>query len=197
MKNNDHSTIGSRDLFLIRIPKNASRSMADALGLRRAGSHHSWTMLKEHYPQFEAGISIACVRNPYERLVSWYEFHVGKTHNVTCYDGSGIDAFRKWVLDGFPQSFWMGHWSSHPFEQWRWICDQNRAIQANIVLRHENLSDDWKQWVSDRFGIGELPKLNTTSHTDWRDYYNRETASRATTLIWNDLQLLGYEEFCP
>jgi len=187
MKPNDYIKLDGNLVCLVRIPKNASRSMAQALGLHLPGAHKPAAMLKEqNQRKFKDAVAVACVRNPFERMVSWYEFHVGRY--PVLYPSHGIDAFRQWVAKGCPHRFWMGHWASHPFEQWRWICDEFGEVLVDHVLHHDTLGRDWSAIFPDI----ELKEVNQSNHGDWRVYYDKTTADRVATLVHSDLMFFGY-----
>jgi len=178
---------------LIRIPKNASRSMASSLGLHLPGAHYPAQMLRESDPaRFSTSTKVACIRNPFERMVVWYEFHCG-TQPGGMYNGTGIEKFRGWVARACPHRFWMGHWASHPYEQWRWICNAEKEILVDKVLRYENFAAEWEKEIQIPFKLEPLPKINMTPVNSWGSYYDKATLARVEAIVYNDLGILGYE----
>jgi hypothetical protein len=172
-------------LVPIQIPKNASVSIATALGLPRQ-RHKSRRMLERLHD--DGGMTfIACVRHPLERLVSWHNYHVIK--DTAVYVGAGVHGFRIWVGEGCPHKFATPCPHMHPYEQWRWLDGSKGSLR---VLRHESLDEDWTLLREDFPDIApSLLKTNFSKPYKWTDYYDRQTLDRALCVVWNDFEKLG------
>jgi hypothetical protein len=165
--------------------------MATAMGLPSVGGHIPYSLISKEI--LSDGYTVSCIRNPYGRLVSWYKFHC-EYGNPLIYKHDSVDGFMEWVYMGMPNDFWMNHWASHPYEQWRWLCNSSGDLAVDIVLKMENLKEDWSNIVMNRFDVGELPHINSSPDYNWMDYYDRPTAQKATTHVYMDLVKLSFEE---
>lgn len=175
MAENDSVTIDGRQVFLIRIPKNASRSMAKALGLAVVGQHKPRNLLEEQVNS-ECPLFVACLRNPFERLVSWHSYH--SPLDPSTYFGAGIYGFREWIEHGCPHKFYACCPQAHPFEQARWIKGYKGEL---ALLNFEDLANDWREL----FGM-PLPWINKSRHGKWREYYDAATMRQAECIVWVD-----------
>lgn len=177
MADSNFTVIDGREVALIRVPKCASRSLARALGLGSPWGHLPRRELERRYPE-KNPLFIACIRNPFDRLVSWHSYHAEADHDL-CW-GRGVNGFREWVATGCPNRFAPASPEAHPFEQWRWLEGSRGELR---VLRFEHLDEDWE-----KLGLGApLLHADQSDHTDWRDYYDAPTRQRAENILWNDL----------
>ena len=115
----------------------------------------------------------AFVRNPWDRLVSWYCMCLQTANNP----------FSKYVRDNAPTfadfitrtTTGMGERTT--YNQLDFLVGSNGDSLVDFVGRYENLADGYAV-VKKRLGLShDLPHTNASSHTGYRDYYT--TATRA------------------
>jgi hypothetical protein len=74
-----------------------------------------------------------------------------------------------------------------------WVCDMDDRMIVDYVGRYETLEDDFAE-ITRRLGLDlTLPRLNTTSHRDYRAYYSPEARDRVGELWSLDVTNFGYE----
>jgi hypothetical protein len=195
----------------ISIPKNASHTVRDILRLGKARdidrtsspvideNHQRGEMLAARYDLRD--VFVFCFsRNPYDRCVSWYEFH--KPHHA-CYQMT----FREWVAAGLPHHWKRQNLSDYetsglsPLQQSTFID----RCRVDFVGRAENFQSDMAMVVRElnaRAKAASLDyqvdlqdkKLNESSRSrDLAQYYDEQTRERVYELLQQDFSRFGYE----
>lgn len=73
------------------------------------------------------------------------------------------------------------------------ICDDDGEVLVDFVGRFENLESDFNR-ISDQIGISnQLPHINKTTHTKYRDYYNDETKDLVRSIALRDIEMFDYK----
>jgi hypothetical protein len=134
--------------------------------------HSKWDT--EHLGQWDEYFKFACVRNPWDRLVSLYfSPHKGN-----------VEFDRKKFLD-IVKNTKKGMQSVYVTEGGR--------LATDYLIRFENLASDFAR-VCDRLGIeAELPHVNKSKHLQYREYYDNKTRNLVYKLYRDDIELFGYE----
>jgi hypothetical protein len=74
-----------------------------------------------------------------------------------------------------------------------WACDMDDRVIVDYIGRYETLEDDFAE-ITRRLGLDlTLPRLNTTTHRDYRSYYSPEAQDRVGELWSLDVTNFGYE----
>jgi hypothetical protein len=135
------------------------------------------------------------VRNPWDRLVSWYYQHKRHDHEFI----SSYNSFSEWVNS---KNFddWIFHNQGDPRGSTKYYWKKNSPlIQKNFIkndlgikvklLKLENIEDEFKKIYPDKtFG-----KLNDTKRDkNYRSYYNKETLQIVNEFLKEDIELLDY-----
>ena len=145
------------------------------------------------------------VRNPYDRLLSQYNFHVEK---YAQYLGRKSQLrFKQVFHDRYAElQKGFGHWLEHPYpmadrkSKWydyRWCPQSMWTNERTHVLLYENLEQDFR-WVQERVGVdAPLARVNTTSNdNDHSTPANRVLLAKHRELILShllvDFQRFGY-----
>lgn len=160
----------------------------------------------------DLGFVFTIVRNPFARYVSMYHFigqrairrierranglKVKKSTNQND-DLKIIELYNK----GF--DYWLncmynkdeefidipnGDWSRSD-SQFNWIAEG----KVDLLLKTENLKNDFKA-IQSMFNIdAELPHTNKSRHSHYRDYYNNTTKNIIQELSKKDLEEFNYE----
>lgn len=132
----------------------------------------------------------AFVRNPWDWQVSMYHFilkdpaHV--RHGIVS-SMSGFEEYLEWVIA-----------TRNPYPrgasklQWDVLSDDQGNIITDFVGRYETLAQDFAH-VCRVIGINaSLPKINTTTHRDYRSYYNERTKNMVAEHFKEDIELFAY-----
>jgi hypothetical protein len=188
----------TRSIF-VHIPKTAGVSVCEALygtsvighaRLRHYQVVYDWATYASYF-------KFAFVRNPWDRLVSAYEFlraggwHAGDrrwaAEHVTVYG-----SFEAFVRKGLPRPevmAWRHFQPQRPF-----LADPlTGRIGVDFVGRFESLQADFRT-IAERIGIrAELPHRNRSrAATPYRDAYTPATAAVVRRLYARDVDAFGY-----
>jgi len=164
-------------MIFISIPKCASYAVQTALAIDISKNNHRAThMIKGDDKR------IAIIRNPLDRLVSWFYWHTNEP--ISIYKTT----FKKWVLSGCPH-----HWSDELLETTGVTspliqCD---FIDENVGLfLYENLNKDWKK-IAAMAGKpnARLNIMQSSSHPHYTTLYTPEMIKVVSDLFTNDVLL--------
>ncbi|MEM0898830.1 MAG: sulfotransferase family 2 domain-containing protein [Pseudomonadota bacterium] len=203
-------------LFHVHVPKTGGTTInavikswdPSAENLTERG-HEPLSFIANTFPKiFSEYLSIACVRNPWARVVSLYDY-------------------RKISIDRIPQGGWPPHWPSrdqvnsmsfHEFlneamvedeceicpprdaEKCVWLepsCSAwisiGRKIAIDRVLRTETLGDDLKKLGSELGVTGrDIPRLNQGVKRNYQDAYDRSQREFVGKRYDIDVENFGY-----
>jgi len=192
--------------IFIHIPKTGGNSIAFALGgfeikdgtpwdndLHRRNDktkrfffdkrqrHWNWRQYRRHFPdQFRDYFTFAVVRNPFDAFVShllWSK--QGHDPVIPAHWGLG-----KCLLHN-PGLF-------HHLSPSTYVCDHRGHIMVDRVLRFETLAEEWPQ-VAKKLGLPEqLPHLNKSERTSFREYYSPPLRTLVRWCFARDLRRFGY-----
>lgn len=124
------------------------------------------------------------VRNPWERLVSFYEYH-----NLRSKENKD---FKKWIMEKVIHGQIDRH-GAHGLNQWQYFTDEEDNIIIDFVGRYENLQEDFKT-ICDTIGFTNvnLPYVNTSRHRDYIEYYDDESREAISNFSKKVINYFGY-----
>ena len=172
--------------IFVHVPKTAGLSIATALGWcpqnTEVGNIH--LTLKEYRDQntfavFMDYFKFAIVRNPFDRLVSYYHYFLQNARNKINPDIN----FHDFITTG------MNLYTSKP--QMDFLTFEPKEIgKCDFIGRYENLENDWKI-ISKTLGIDkDLLHINKSQHDNYKQYYTPELKK------WvYDKHLIDFETF--
>lgn len=126
------------------------------------------------------------VRNPFSRVVSCYKNKVKDTemrqkdydsyyfiskYPRLIYKGMSFEKFVSRIFR-IPEYFAEKHFES----QYNFLYKDGKCL-VDYIGKLENIDEDF-EYVRKKFDLDSLPKHNTTSNDNWRDYYSLETAEK-------------------
>lgn len=191
--------------IFVSVPKTGTNSIWDKI-LKpgdnfRPFQHTKAITIKNHLgaSEWNERYSFACVRNPYNFIKSWYDYH--KKHKDINQKVKDFypDSFEEWVDKGFP-THW--EWDSHnklnpfwdgknPLHQYEWVTDEKGGIIVNHIMKQENLEEDFKI-VANKFGFNyQLKYLNTSENVS---QLNDKVKNKIYQTFFKDFILFGYDK---
>jgi hypothetical protein len=134
--------------------------------------------------KFDRYFKFAFVRNPWDRLVSEYEFLLKKTQHGRHSRVKRLSGFKQFIQMQIPR---------RDAYQINMLCDNNGILLMDFVGKIENLDKDW-QTVCDRIGIERqaLPSKNVTEHKHYREYYDDECQQLVAKHWKREIELFKY-----
>jgi hypothetical protein len=152
------------NITFFHLPKNAGSSIATWLTNYAGGEEYMDEFRHESPKQLEPlfddfGWSFCCVRNTWDRYVSWYNFFRGQNKIVTCFDD-----WMSAVISGNTSAKYI-----KPMDY------QLRCVNhVDYVIRYENLEEDFKV-IQQKTNCSEpLFKSNSSKRTAYTDYYRNK-----------------------
>ena len=143
------------------------------------------------------------VRNPWDRLVSWYAMMLrkGRHNDFSNYLLDHSFSFSEFLrcteiihetapgeYDGrtpYPKSI--------AFNQIDYVSDATGRVLVDFIGRFENLVDDY-HFLKTKIGLHHpLQHLNQTEHRHYRSYYSDEDAEHVRAMYSRDIEAFGYE----
>ena len=186
------------DIVFVRIPKNASTSVYEALREKNlvqrklpnfydmvfnsaycrnffCPSHQSYYALTRLIgDQVRQARSFAIIRNPFDRLVSMYSFM--KKHSIHELYGKDPMSFKEFLMficarKDDPTFF-------HAHSQRSWVVDEKNQIAVDSVLRFDRLKEDFSVLMK-KWGLPEveLPCKNSTKHKPFSEFFDRSLSN--------------------
>jgi len=132
----------------------------------------------------------AFVRNPWDRLVSWY---------FMCVQAPSPNRFQRYVVDNAPTftdfvtktTTGMGEKTTR--NQLDFVTGPDGNLIVDFVGRYERLADDFAI-VRKRLGLAhDLPRANASAHVNYRDCYTEETREIVAQRFARDVRYFGYQ----
>ncbi len=141
---------------------------------------------------FQSLFKFAFVRNPWDLQVSSFH-HIRRERPHLMQGRTDFADFLKWKLD--PERPYQYHIDTSIQLQSDYLVDLRGQILVDFVGRYECLEADFRT-VCERIGIPfpAMPhrRRATDRETDYRSYYNEETADLVARHFSRDIELLGY-----
>lgn len=153
--------------------------------------HSPLSLAEEKYYEY---YTAAFVRNPFERLVSWYVM-IQSLKNPNYLQSEVLKRaknFNEFILNCEDVVSKSG-WKAFSQNQVDYLCDKNGKINIDFIGRFENLSEDAATLskilnVTDR----NIPHLNKSKHQHYREYYNTITKNIVKKRFERDLDFFKY-----
>ena len=190
--------IEERKMIFIHIPKNAGTSIKSIFSkkVEKPFKHDTIYSIKKEYPDiYNSYKKFAIVRNPYDRMVSWYSYLRGysldndriKTYQWDEKKGSydvidivksDVKGFREWIKDPFVPTK-------------RLLDNQCCWVDETVkILKYENLENELNSFLNENI---KLPFLNKTSRDDMLKYYDEESLARVYKVYKKDFKQFNYD----
>ena len=143
--------------------------------------HTSCSEFTNNHSDFNDYFKFAFVRNPWDRVVSWYNFSMkiknsDKDRNITGKD------FLSFILE------FQNIWGNEQQNQYNFTkcCD--------FIGRYENLQKDF-DIICDKIKIPQqqLPHKNKTKHKHYTEYYDEETKQIVAERFAKDIEYFNYK----
>jgi hypothetical protein len=139
-------------------------------------------------PEFNSLFKFSFVRNPWDRLVSAYEFWRA-VRKIKAPD------FKSFLFKYLPKAN-DGDSSRHVIPQYQFLCDENGKLLVDFIGRFESLQTDFDA-VCKNLNITEhsttLPHRNRAiGRRHYAEYYDGESLDFVKTLYKRDIELFNY-----
>lgn len=213
----------SRKFIFVHIQKTGGTTVEQILqaqipDTQYLGHRHNFIRSEiETVIECEDYFKFAFVRNPWDRLVSWYSMHE-EANRVTWLDRIRNDrarilyghrkahwfwryvykhgkTFDEFILkcSGFIGSNWPGGLSPISFNQLDYIADKEDNLLVDFVGRFENFQDDFRRIGQEiDIDLSAIPWVNRTKHKHYSEYYTPETRAKVEEIFRRDIDYFDY-----
>ena len=199
----------SKRLIFVHIQKTAGDSVCTALGVptnypENADKHFLASELRERYGAelWQSYFKFAFVRNPWDRLVSWWSMIRGdrrdfspanagnKFHRFVRERASNFEEFLEncdedIVDDDGPKWIYRN--------QLDYLTDSSGQIIVDFIGRFERLAQDYAVVAENvHGGLARLPHTNRSVHRHYTEYYTPALADKVARRYRRDIEAFGY-----
>ena len=174
----------------IHINKTAGSSIEQALNLPFEHKTAAEKLAELGAYRWRRAFRFSFVRNPWDKVVS--HFHYRTKTNQTMM-GDGHISFREWVLRAYGERDPLYYDQPKMFmPQVDWLRDASGAIIVDYIGRYERLNSDFAA-VCKRIGVDRsLPRLKSSSHAGYRDYYDEQSRACIARHFCEDIDGFDY-----
>jgi hypothetical protein len=197
-----------KKFLFIHIQKTAGTSIRENLMKNRGTElfHYPHTLLKHVRlnDEQERFFKFAFVRNPWDRLYSWYIMikAIGPTTIFYRYilensnDFSGFLRLTDIIKDDYIKLFntKITNYKCIAFNQLDYITDHTGSLNIDFIGRFENLEEDYKS-VCDILKLNNIPleHLNQTKRGNYRSIYKDTDIELVYQMYKRDIDYFGYK----
>jgi hypothetical protein len=179
--------------IFVHINKTAGTSVGRAIGLP-VKDHLMATEIIERIGRqaWDAAYKFTVVRNPWDKVVSHYEYRRKKDKTGIA---TGNIGFTDWVRMTYgPDKDTFYYNNPRSFQpQVDWLKDADGLISMDYIIRFESLREDFEH-VRQQIGLDtELPHLNASKRSGYHAYYDGETRETVARWFREDIEAFGYE----
>ena len=191
-------------LIFIHINK-CGGSTIDTLLNRRHRGHNHVLYYKEKFPKkFDSYFKFSFVRNPWDKMVSFYHFHVRRGWDLNWdWDKSHAPSFQDFIkiiynYSKSQQRAIFRRWTSTSCMRMSnhldWLTDKDGKILVDFIGRVENFQSDFDE-ICDKIGIAKrkLIHKNKSKHRYYAEYYDDEARRIVAEKFARDIEYFGYK----
>lgn len=155
--------------------------------------HGGWKTLEPKEIQFYPNLlKIACVRNPFDRLVSCWQQKLQETGQSSIpkmegfYHGMPFDEFVEAICNTPDDK------CDHHFKPQFMHTMYKGAPLWNYLLKFETLGTQWGDLQKRLKGLPDLPHRNASEHDHYSKYYTNELVNKVFQKYADDCNIFNY-----
>jgi hypothetical protein len=188
-----------REAIFVHIPKTAGTSLKRALGFPRVGKakgkyrkHHTIPEMQQIIPAevWERAFKFAIVRNPWDRMASYYRFMKRKAAEK--FGREDFPDFDRWLSEVLENP---DLYNTNYQPQAAWLYNEEGDLLVDYVGRFEDL-DEAYQHICQALDVDVPPDLrhiNSSQYTgSYRDFYTEESQALVSRICARDLEYFNY-----
>jgi hypothetical protein len=191
-----------KKFIFVHIQKTAGSSLREALSAAipdltpflGTHDHAAWGL--PHLAYFDLYFKAAFVRNPWDRLVSWYcmiREQETYTNRFWEYVRSRANSFDDFLLHCTDTIDDHDGRKSILFNQIDYLCDARGLLLVHFIGRFEDLATDTRSLFS---SVGlpppHLPHVNRSSHPHYSTFYSERTRQLVAERYARDIKMFNY-----
>ena len=202
--------VDERKIIFVHIPKNAGTSIRRYFG-NLSTYHETIYDFKDTFPdKYNSYRKFAVVRNPYDRMVSWYFYlqrqakewvrfidpengaNFAKNLDEEKFNEIFTDSFIKWVVDPFKYSDTKRQLPKSSNYDLRLTKTQHEWVDDTVtILKYENLNEEINKFFGEEIN---LPILNKSTRMNYLNYYNKYSLDVVYERYKQDFEKYNYKK---
>jgi len=136
---------------------------------------------------FKEYFKFSIIRNPYDRLISYFAWLDGKWVNNKMLTKEN---FYKY-LNEYRLLNYIPFYNNFPKPQYKYLYIKKK-LAVDFIIRYERLEEGIKE-ISSKIGLNiNLPLRMKSFHMNYREYYNFNTVNIVRRLYYKDFKLFNY-----
>lgn len=140
------------------------------------------------FRQYADYFKFSFVRNPWERLLSWYSLALSGRR----YDGNPPLSFEAFY-DRYEEDCVRSGRKRFFFNQLDYLVDKSGEMVVNKVGRYENYEQDLANILTEQnIPFPSIPHINTTAHPHYRSFYSLGLQRWVAKRCQKDIDFFGY-----
>ena len=138
---------------------------------------------------FSKYFTFSFVRNPWDKMVSQYNYTIAKRKDLLDHIGITKSASFEEYINCVSSTEIFVQWD----QQYKFLYINKKCV-VDFIGRFENLQEDFNV-VCNKIGIPQqqLPHKNATKHKHYTEYYDDETRQIVAEKYAKDIEYFGYE----
>ena len=179
--------IDSHKTIFVHIPKNAGTSIEtyfvnDSFRIQ-PNKHADICEIKRKFKNsYNNYRKFTVIRNPYDKMVSWYFFLKRNALENVSTNGDIIE-FNEWIKD--PSKFWN---FNDPIS---YLKSQHEWIDETVeIIKFEDLNNELNKFFDKKI---DLPVTNKSNHDHYLSYYNKESLNIIYDRYKKDFEKYNYK----
>lgn len=197
--------------IFIHIPKSAGTSVMNGLSVLPGNNrkwlgptkHETWLQFSANAParrgiinkitglSFEGYTKFAFVRNPWDRMASFYRYlkEIRPRHEIDT-----VDSFKEFLRQADAGTSWIKGLHSMK-QQITYFINSDGILELDFLGHFEHLSEDFRTITDILSCPAQLPHNNKSSNTtsDYRLDYDDQMVEIITRLFPDDISTFGYD----
>ena len=175
--------IDQHKIIFIHIPKTAGSSIKYFFGIKEPHNKHKTIeeIKAENFKAYNSYNKFAIVRNPYDRMISFYFWMINMAKDV--YINASFIEFNEWIKDPF--RFYNGDTINILNPQYTWVDETVK------IIKFENLNKELNEFFGEKVN---LPITNESNHKYYLEYYNTESLDIVYDKYKEDFKKFNYKK---
>jgi hypothetical protein len=181
-----------QSFIFVHINKTAGTSVGNAIGLP-VKDHLTAMEIIERVGKvaWDNAFKFSLVRNPWDRVVSLYEYRRKKNKTQIATRGITFSDWVELVFGDNPDPFYCNNPKSFQ-PQVEWLKDDEEKFSIDFVGKFETIAQDF-EYIRNEIGIDAvLPHLNASDRGGYQAYYNQYTRDVVAHRFGEDNEMFGY-----
>ncbi len=145
--------------------------------------------------KWDSAYKFTVVRNPWDKMVSHYKHRIKTQPESMRLPGSkDFIGFGDWLRCTLAEPRDPRYYSrpQHFLPQVEWLKDDRGELHMDMIIRFESLAEGFRKVAEDLGLDAELPHLNDTVPSSYRDFYDEGLRNLVAAHFRADIDLFGY-----